>query len=118
MIDSPTTHGTSANGDHRSDLLLEAVLMFGQRLTAMEHDLTEVKNILVGQRIEKEWYTSGELAEALGKSQYTVQERWCHEGRIECQKDLESGKWRIAYLYTCARRRLSSVSAIWHTATR
>jgi hypothetical protein len=31
----------------------------------------------------------------LGKSQYTIQERWCNDGRIECEKDPESGKWRI-----------------------
>jgi hypothetical protein len=26
---------------------------------------------------------------------YTVRERWCNEGRIECEKDPANGKWRI-----------------------
>ena len=43
----------------------------------------------------KLWYTTGELAAALGRSQYTIQARWCAEGRIECEKDQTGGKWRI-----------------------
>jgi hypothetical protein len=43
----------------------------------------------------KLWYTTGELAAALGRSQYTIQARWCAEGRIECTKDQTGGKWRI-----------------------
>jgi len=43
----------------------------------------------------KEWYSTGDVAEAMGVSQYTVQERWCRQGRVECEKDLGTGKWRI-----------------------
>ena len=43
----------------------------------------------------KVWYTTGELAATLGVSQYTVQVRWCAEGRIECEKDPDTKKWRI-----------------------
>jgi len=88
-VDDPKTN------DHHSDLLLQAVLMLGQRMTAMEQNVAEIKSVVLAQRIEKEWYTTSELAEALGRSQYTIQERWCNEGRIECEKDPESGKWRI-----------------------
>ena len=42
----------------------------------------------------KDWYTTAELAGILGKSDYTIRERWCNEGRIDCEKD-EGGKWRI-----------------------
>jgi hypothetical protein len=43
----------------------------------------------------KDWYSTGDLAAALGVSQYTVQARWCAEGRIECEKDPLTNKWRI-----------------------
>jgi hypothetical protein len=31
----------------------------------------------------------------LGKSDFTVREKWCNQGRIECEKHSDSGKWRI-----------------------
>jgi hypothetical protein len=70
-------------------------MMLGQRMTAMEQNVAEIKSVVLAQRIEKEWYTTTELAEAMSKSQYTIQERWCNDGRIECEKDPESGKWCI-----------------------
>lgn len=50
---------------------------------------------VVGRPPSREWYSTGDLAAALGVSQYTVQARWCAEGRIECQKDPLTNKWRI-----------------------
>ena len=35
------------------------------------------------------------LPQLMNVAQYTVQERWCNQGRIECEKDPETGKWRI-----------------------
>ena len=83
------------NYDGPADLALQAVLMRGQRLTALEEKVTDIHQVVLAQRVEKQWYTTGELAEALDKSQYTIQERWCNDGRIECEKDPDSGKWRI-----------------------
>jgi hypothetical protein len=40
---------------------------------------------LLRQRQEKEWYTTTEFAEVLGKAEYTVRE-WCRQGRIHAQK--------------------------------
>jgi hypothetical protein len=85
----------SGNHEPQSDLLFQSLLMLGQRLTMLETKVTDIHAVVLAQRVEKEWYTTGELAEALGKSQYTIQERWCNEGRIQCEKDPESGKWRI-----------------------
>lgn len=48
-----------------------------------------------GRPPSREWYSTGDLAAALGVSQYTVQARWCAEGRIECEKDPLTNKWRI-----------------------
>ena len=62
------------------------------RLTEQQQTLTE---LLSQQTILKEWYSTSELAELMGVKQYTVQERWCNQGRITCEKDPESGKWRI-----------------------
>ena len=53
--------------------------------------------MLGNQPPTKEWYTPRELGEILTKSEYTVRERWCNEGRIECEKDPDSGKWRIPH---------------------
>jgi hypothetical protein len=83
------------NQEPPPDIVLQAILAIGQRLAILEAKVTDIHQVVLAQRIEKEWYTTGELAEALGKSQYTIQERWCNDGRIECEKDPESGKWRI-----------------------
>jgi hypothetical protein len=77
------------------DLVLRSLGTIADRLGTLERIVTEVHEIILGQRLEKEWYTTAELAEIVGKSQYTIQERWCNEGRIECEKDPDSGKWRI-----------------------
>ena len=83
------------NRDGQSELVLQAILLLGQRLAALEEKVGDVHQVMLAQRVEKEWYTTNELAEALDKSQYTIQERWCNDGRIECEKAPESGKWRI-----------------------
>ena len=92
---------TSNFGSHSTttkcepDDLVQALGIIAQRLAGLERVVTEVHEIGHGQRFEKEWYTTSDLAEILGKSQYTIQERWCNDGRIECEKDPNSGKWRI-----------------------
>ena len=86
---------TLKNQEPKSDLVLQAVLMLGQQVASLDRKLTEIHQIVLAQRVQKEWYTTRELAAALGKTDYTVRERWCNEGRIECEKDPESGKWRI-----------------------
>ncbi len=80
---------------HTTDLILQAVLLLGQRLAVLDERVTEIHQTILSQRVQKDWYTTTEVAEALGKSQYTVQERWCNDGRIECEKDADTGKWRI-----------------------
>ena len=34
-------------------------------------------------------------AELMGVTRHTVQVRWCAEGKIECEKDTATGRWRI-----------------------
>jgi len=83
------------DSNNHPDLTLQAVLMLGQRLMALEEKVAEIHQVVLAQRVQKEWYTTNDLAEALGKSHFTIQERWCNDGRIECEKDPTSGKWRI-----------------------
>ena len=64
----------------------QSLEIIATRLSAIETAVKEIRQIVSGQHFEKDWYTTGELAEILGKSQYTIQERWCNEGRIECRK--------------------------------
>ena len=58
-------------------------------------EVRAVRALVEAQKIEKEWYSTAELAQAMHVSGYTVQERWCNRGRIECEKNPHNGKWRI-----------------------
>jgi hypothetical protein len=63
-----------------------------QRLARIE---AKLDGLLIERQNEKEWYRTDEVAEILGKSDFTVREKWCNQGRIEAVKDEESGKWKI-----------------------
>ena len=61
-----------------------------ERLDKMEALLGE----LLRQRVVKDWYSTDEVAEILGKSKFTVRE-WCRHGRVHCQKKKNGrGKYR------------------------
>ncbi len=52
-----------------------------ERLDRMEAAL----NLLVQQRTIKDWYATEEVAQLVGKSEFTVRE-WCRLGRIHAEK--------------------------------
>jgi hypothetical protein len=54
---------------------------------------TELRQLIAVEQT-KEWYSTEELAKAVGKKPFTVREHWCNAGRVECEKDA-AGKWRI-----------------------
>jgi hypothetical protein len=56
------------------------------RLRAIE----EAVNFLRRERTVKEWYSTAEAAELLGKAEFTVRE-WCRLGRLKAQKK-QSGR--------------------------
>ncbi len=41
--------------------------------------------VLVGRQTVKDWYTTTELAQQLGKAEFTVRE-WCRLGRVRAEK--------------------------------
>ena len=43
----------------------------------------------------REFYTVDQVAAELGKTPYTIRERYCRLGRIACEKCSASGKWKI-----------------------
>lgn len=51
----------------------------------------------------KEWYSTTEVAAAMGVTVYTVSARWCADGRVDAVKDGDSGRWKIP---ACEYRRL------------
>jgi DNA-directed RNA polymerase specialized sigma24 family protein len=59
----------------------EAVKEIGERLERVESLL----HALLAQRVVKDWYSTDEVAEILGKAKFTVRE-WCRLGRIHCRK--------------------------------
>jgi hypothetical protein len=87
--------GPDRGASRGCDAVLTALMGFGQQLSSIIQVVTEMHQLLEHQAVQKEWYTTTELADALGVTQYTVQERYCNAGRIECEKDPDTGKWRV-----------------------
>ncbi len=88
----------AACGDHDGSTLqrvLKILDSFDGRLRSLEEMLAAVSHAVSCRQSEKEWYTTAELANLLDKSDFTVREKWCNQGRIECEKHPDSGKWRI-----------------------
>ena len=59
-----------------------------QRLEQIENALQR----LLSERIEQEYYSTKDLAEILGKAEFTVRE-WCRHGRVNAEKR-RSGRGR------------------------
>jgi len=62
----------------------------------MKDDLEDLKGMVEGMTVLKDYYTTREVAELMGVTQHTVQVRWCAEGRIDCDKDPNTGRWRVS----------------------
>ena len=62
--------------------------------------LEQTLELLVGQRQVKEQYCTAEVAEILGKAEFTVRE-WCRLGRVRARKRRcgrgPAGEWTIAH---------------------
>ncbi len=89
--------------------MLGALAAFAERLAGIERAVAEVRDLLGCGAGGKEWYSTTELVRALGVTPHTVQERYCNAGRIECEKEPATGKWRIS---GCEFRRLVNGGAL------
>jgi len=81
--------------------LSQAEAMILQSLSTLENQVSELSGQIEAMKdisqaaSVKDWYTTGELAQAMGVTGHTVRERWCNQGRIKCEKEPATGKWRI-----------------------
>jgi hypothetical protein len=66
-------------------LLAETVAVLSQRLATIEESVADVQQLLRGQERSKEWYTVAEVAQLLGRAEFTVRE-WCRLGRVYASK--------------------------------
>jgi hypothetical protein len=73
------------------------------RLERIEQMLAKVEScveLIAKQRVIKEWYTTKEIAERLGKTEFTVRE-WCRWRRVNAKKLAggrgNEGEWRISH---------------------
>lgn len=85
--------------------LARAVFVLEQRILELCEQVAELHSVVTEAVGSKEWYTTAEVASMMNVTRHTVQERWCNAGRIECEKDAATGKWRIpGYEYDRLRR--------------
>jgi excisionase family DNA binding protein len=52
---------------------------------------------LLRQKSAKEWYTTAEVAEIVGKSDYTVRE-YCRKGQIKAEKAPNGRGWLVSHV--------------------
>jgi helix-turn-helix protein len=62
--------------------------------------IEEKLDLLLQQRTVKDWYTTAEVAQVLGKAEFTVRE-WCRQGRIHAAKRAcgrgKAKEWAISH---------------------
>ena len=81
--------------ENTADVILQAISGLERQIVYLSTELTDLKRMFGEQTSAKDWYSTADIAELMKVSQYTVQERWCNGGRLECEKNPETGKWRI-----------------------
>ena len=64
-------------------------------LSDLPERVAELQESLDAMTQQKDWYSTAEVSTLTGKTQHTIQVRWCAEGRIEAEKDPATGHWRI-----------------------
>jgi len=86
--------------------ILQTLGSLESRVAGMSEQLSEMQGVMSEMGTLKDWYTTAEVAELVGVTRQTIQDRWCNQGRIECEKCEATGKWRIpGHEYDRLRRR-------------
>lgn len=70
---------------HAIIAMMQALMRIEERVAKSESMVHEVHDVIKNQRPTKEWYTVTELAQLLGKAEFTVRE-WCRLGRVHAEK--------------------------------
>ena len=87
---------------HRESIvaMMRTLLSIEERVGRVETMMTEVHQIAKNTTPVKEWYSVKEVAEILGKAEFTVRE-WCRLGRVNAAKrDCGRGlmkEWILSY---------------------
>ena len=67
-----------------------------ERLERIETILLELQQ----EKLQKEWYSTAEVAEKVGRAEFTVRE-WCRNGRVHAEKEPygrgRAMEWRISH---------------------
>lgn len=82
------------NSDNSDDVtrMLDVIAI---ELSGLTQRVAQMEAKLVQLTVAKDWYSTSDIARLMGVTSHTVRERWCNQARIECEKDPESGQWRI-----------------------
>jgi hypothetical protein len=76
--------------------VIQTLNSISTKVEGLSNQLESVQDAISKLGVAKEWYSTSEVAEMKGVTRYTVQERWCNKGRIECEKDPNNiREWRI-----------------------
>ena len=70
-------------------------------MTLEEHlEKIEAMLVLLVQRQQREWYTTDQFAQLVGKAEFTVRE-WCRRGRLKAEKRMSGrgahASWTICH---------------------
>ncbi len=57
--------------------------------------MAELREAVDAIPVQKDFYSTREVADLLGVTQHTVQVRWSAKGQTECEKDSTTRRWRI-----------------------
>ena len=91
-------HQTSQHTNGRrieTDAITTSLYALERRIAELAARIEELVGNASAVPQPKEWYTTAEVAALMQVTRHTVQERWCNQARIECEKDPSTGKWRI-----------------------
>lgn len=94
------TMGDGGSDEHDIADVMAAMDRIVGRLTALESAISALRDELHVRQTVKEFYTTAEIAQLLGRRPYTVRE-WCRLGRINAEK-AHSGRgldeeWRVSH---------------------